>query len=65
MCVKHTFGILKERYRIFMRFDIPLWYVTHIVAICIVLHNMYTICKDKFDMKWIEKNRKRIEKANR
>ena len=38
-----------------MRVDIPLWYMTNIVVICIVVHNMYTICKDNFDMKWIEK----------
>ena len=36
------------------RGDIPLRHMTNVVAICIVLHNMCTIEKGKFDKEWIE-----------
>ena len=34
---------------------IPLWHMAHIIAVCIVLYNMYIIGKDKFGVEWIEK----------
>jgi hypothetical protein len=55
MCVERAFGILKGRWRIIMRrADIPLRYMADVVCTCIILHNMCTIGKNKFDMEWIE-----------
>ena len=52
MCVKRAFGILKGRWRIIMRrTDILLRHMTDVVATCIVLRNMCTIGKNKFDIK--------------
>ena len=31
--------------------------MTNLVSTCIMLHNMYTIEKDKFDLKWIEETK--------
>ena len=36
------------------RSDISLRYMTNIVATCIVVHNMCTIGRKKFDIEWIE-----------
>jgi hypothetical protein len=61
MCVERAFGILKGRWRIIMRrADILLRYMTDVVCTCIILYNMYTIGKDKFDMEWIEKAEKEL-----
>ena len=35
--------------------DVPLQHMIHIVTTWIVLHNMCTISKDKFDREFIEK----------
>lgn len=44
MCIECNSEILKGDWRIIMR-------RVDIVATCIVLHNMYIIDKDKFDLK--------------
>ena len=51
MCVERVFGILKGRWRIIMRrANISLPHMTHVVATCIVLHNMCIIGNNKFDI---------------
>ena len=55
MCVERAFGILKGRWRIIMRrANIPLRHMADVVVTCIILHNMCTIGKDKFDIEWVE-----------
>lgn len=50
MCVECAFGILKGRWRIIIEMiDILLQHMADIVGVCIILGNMYTINKDKFD----------------
>ena len=52
MCIKRAFEILKVRWRIIIRrVGILLRYIANIITTCIVLHNMYIIGNDKFDMK--------------
>ena len=36
------------------RSDIILWYIADAITTCIILRNMCTNRKDKFDIKWIE-----------
>ena len=63
MCVERAFGILKGRWRIIMRrSDISLRHMTDIVATCIILHNICTIRKDKFDIEWIEEAERELNR---
>lgn len=41
--------------------DVPLRHMGDIVATCIVLHNMNTIEKNKFDMEWIKTIEKELK----
>ena len=55
MCIERAFRILKDKWEIIMRrVDIPLRHMTNVIATCIVLHNMFTIRNDIFDIEWIE-----------
>ena len=59
MCVERAFGILKGRWRIIMRrIYLSLRHMADVVATCIKLHDMCTIGKDQFDIKWIEEAKK-------
>ena len=44
------------------RTDIPLRHMTDVVATCIVLRNMCTIGKNKFDIKWVEEAEKKLNR---
>ena len=56
MVVERVFGILKGRWRIILkRIDIPLRHVQNLVTTCICHHNLCIIHKDKFDLDWIKK----------
>ena len=44
------------------RFDIPLRHMADVVATCIILHNMCTIGKDKFDIEWIEEAERELNR---
>ena len=49
ICVERVFRFLKEKWRIIIKMaDILLRHIIDIITICIALHNMYTIGKDKF-----------------
>lgn len=51
MCVERTFKIQNGSWRIIIRsVDVPLLYMGGTISTYILLHNMYTIGNDKFDM---------------
>lgn len=53
--MERALGILKGRWHIIMRIiDKPLQHMTDVVVTYIVLHNISTIGKNKFDIEWIE-----------
>lgn len=63
MFVKRVFRILKGKWCIIMRrVDIPLRHMANVDAICIVLHNMCIIGKNKFDIERIEEAERELNR---
>ena len=45
------------------RANIPLRHIADVIATCIILHNMCTIGNDKFDIEWIEKVERELNRC--
>ena len=62
MCVERTFGMLKGRWRIFLKMiDVHLKNVSDLILTCLVLHNMCLIFGDDFlRQEWIREATKEV-----
>ena len=55
MIVENSFGRLKGRWRCLLkRLDVKLDNVSHVVAACVVLHNICELKKDDFLEEWLQ-----------
>jgi hypothetical protein len=65
MCIKRVFGMLKGRWRIFLKMiDMHLINVPKLVNMCFVLHNIYIIFSDSFwKTKWMQEVTDEVHKG--